>query len=417
MPWRSESAVDLREAFVRSCLSDGANVSELCRHYGISRVTGHKWLRRFEAEGLPGLADRSRAPHGNARSVSAEVEALLVAERARHGDYGAGKLLARLAERHPAVAWPARSTAHEVLRRHGLVEHPRRRRPQVDGAKRGVEADRPNAVWSADFKGEFRLGDGTVCYPLTVSDGYSRYLLACTALENVRGSTVIPCFEALFRERGLPESILTDNGPPFASSGVGGLTQLSVLWLKLGIVVDRSRPGKPQDNGRHERMHRTLKKATTRPAGRDLASQEARFAEFVREYNEEQPHEALGQVPPARVYAPSPRAWEGEVPKPEYPSHWVVRQVRRAGEIHWRGGFQYVGAALRGEPVGLFETGDGVWQVAFCSHPLGIYDERTDKLTPVRPRARARQAHRGFTATAAQDAEGDGQGAEPRPHP
>jgi len=404
--------MDRRRAFVLSCLASGSNVSELCRHYGISRKTGYKWLDRFESEGPAGLEDRSRAPHTHPRATSGEMRDLILEERGKSPGLGAGKILAVLSERYPDLPWPARSTVHEVLRRGGQVSGSRRSRSRLGGARRVVEADAPNAVWSADFKGEFRLGDGSLCYPLTVADGFSRYLLACVALESTKCSLVLPCFEALFRERGLPESILTDNGTPFGSVGAGGLTRLSVFWLKLGIVVDRTRPGHPQDNGRHERMHRTLKAATARPPSYSQTAQRARFDAFRQDYNAERPHEALGQIPPGRVYEASPRRWDGRVPEPEYPGHWEVRRVRTRGDIKWRGRRHFLSETLVGERVGLFESGDGVWQVAFGSHAVAVYLARDDRLHPIRPRAR--RAGPGHGVVQAPDG---GQDQKPRPRP
>jgi hypothetical protein len=241
----------------------------------------------------------------------------------------------------------------------------------------------PNAVWSVDFKGEFKMGDGCYCYPLTVMDGATRYVLSCRALASVKGAGVCPWMDRLFLEHGLPECILSDNGSPFGSRGAGGLTGLSAHWVKLGILLARIRPGHPEENGRHERFHRTLKEATTRPPSYDLASQERQFASFVREYNEERPHEALGQIPPSRLYVSSPREWDGVVPEIEYPGHWETRSVRTSGEIKWRGKLYYLGESLVGERVGLFESADGVWQVAYGTHPVGLYEARKDQLRPV----------------------------------
>ena len=415
MPWKAENLMELRGAFVLSCMAEGANVSELCRHYGISRKTGYKWLDRYGRLRFAGLADQTRRPRSNARSVRAEIEERIVAARKDHPTWGAGKLLAQLEREDPETDWPARGTVHAILQRHGLVRARRRRRGSVPPPSGGVLADRPNAVWSADFKGQFLLGDGTYCYPLTVMDGCSRRVLACVALSGVGTAGVLPCFESLFGEFGLPEAILTDNGAPFGSSGAGGLTPLSAFWAKLGIVLDRTRPGKPQDNGRHERMHRTLKAATTRPPSWDLVAQQSRFDAWMREYNGERPHEALGQEVPDSVYEPSARRWDGHVPEPEYPGHWETRRVKRSGELRWRGDAHYLSETLAHERVGLFESGEGMWQVAFGMHPVAVLDCGKGKLYPIRP-TRPKPKFR-FSALRAMDEDEDGQSGALCPHP
>lgn len=396
--------MELREAFVLSALAGRRNMSDLCRRYGISRKTGYKWLGRYREEGRQGLEDRSRCPLRRPSSVSASQCEAICKERGDRSGPGAGKIRARLMRAHPGESWPSRSTVHEVLRRSGLVKAGRRRRESVGSPRSIVEAAAPNAVWSTDFKGQFLLGDGSYCYPLTVMDSFSRYLLACDALASVQRCGAFACFERLFLEMGLPDAILTDNGSPFGSSGAGGLTGLSAFWVKLGITVFRTRPGKPQDNGRHERMHRTLKAATTRPPSYDLAAQGERFGRFLFTYNEERPHEALEQVPPGTVYVPSTRLWDGVVRDPEYPPHWEARRVKRHGEIKWRNQTYYISEALGGELVGLYESGDGVWQVAFGAHPVAIYRAETDRVYPIHPRKR----EKGFTALGAPDAKETG---------
>jgi len=376
--------MDERVRFIADWQRQGLSVSELCRRYGISRKTGYKWIARYEAEGCSGLAERCRAPHSNGRSMSDEVGDLLVAERKAHRYWGARKVLAVLRERHPDLAFPSASTAHAVLDRAGLVTKRRRRGEGICEDASLVSADRPNAVLCVDFKGEFRLGNRQLCYPLTVMDCFSRYLLCCSGQASTHMAGAFEVLDWVFGEYGLPDAIRSDNGTPFASSGAGRLTRLSVWWLKLGIVLDRIWPGRPQENGRQERMHRTLKAEATRPPGYDLSDQQMRFDAFQVEYNEERPHEALGQVPPARVYEASSRAYTGEAPAPEYPGHFEVRSVRRSGEIRWRGGVYYLSQALVGERVGLFEVDDGIWWIAFAAHHIGVYDARQDKVFPVR---------------------------------
>ena len=378
--------MDERVRFIADWQRLGLSLWELCRRYGISRKTGYKWIWRYEAEGCSGLVERSRAPHSNARSAGAEVRALLVAERKRHEHWGARKLLAVLRERHPDLEFPSASTAHGILDRASLVKARGRRRVGLceDACGAGVPADGPNAVFCVDFKGEFRLGNRQLCYPLTIMDSFSRYLLCCSGQPSTKMAGAFEVFDRVFREYGLPEAIRSDNGTPFASSGAGRLTQLSVWWLKLGIILDRISPGRPQENGRHERMHRTLKAEATHPPGYDLAQQQRRFEEFRVEYNEERPHEALGQVPPSRVYEASARPYTGGVREPEYPGHFEVRSVRHSGEIKWRGDVYFLSKALRGERVGLFEVEDGIWWIAFAAHHIGVYDAWQDKVFPVR---------------------------------
>jgi transposase InsO family protein len=375
--------MEARECFIADWSTGAFGMADLCRRHGISRKTGYKWVARFRGGGLPGLRERSRAPLSHPNQVSGEVRRVLLRERDRHPDFGAKKLVARLKKKRPNIIWPAISTAHEVLVREGRLRKRRRVQRPAECARSLAAADGPNAVWTADYKGQFRLGNGTYCYPLTIVDGYSRYLLSCTALGNTGAEDAWRVFEAGFREFGLPEVIRTDNGCPFAGSGAGRLSGLSVKWLKLGIAVDRIRPAHPEDNGSHERLHRTLKAATTRPPSFGLSSQGEAFAAFRRDYNEERPHEALGQVPPSEVYRPSERRYTGSAPEPEYPGHWEVRRVRSSGEIKWRGGVHFLSKPLARERVGLSEVEDGVWLVVFVSHPVAVWNERDAKLCPI----------------------------------
>lgn len=393
--------MDERLQFITDWQRLRLSLSELCRRYGISRKTGYKWISRYGEEGCSGLAERSRAPHSNPRSVSAEVRDVLVAERKSHEHWGARKLLAILRERRPDLTFPSASAAHAILDRAGLVEKRRRRRGGLCEDVSSVTADSPNAVFCVDFKGEFRLGDRSLCYPLTVMDCFSRYLLCCSGQSSTNMAGAFEVFDLVFREYGLPEVIKSDNGSPFASSGAGRLTRLSVWWLKLGIILDRIRPGHPEENGRHERMHRTLKAEATRPPGHNLAQQQVRLEEFRVEYNEERPHEALGQIPPSRVYEPSVRLYTGEALEPEYPGHFEIRSVRRSGEIKWCGGVYFVTKALRGERVGLFEVDDGIWWIAFAAHHIAVYDARQDKVFPVRSGVGRRKI--GFSASGSPD--------------
>ena len=371
--------MDERMRFIVEQQRGEEGMAELCRRAGISRKTGYKWLARYRAQGPVGLVERSRAPHSHPRAVAAEVQAAVLEARAAHPTWGPRKLLAWLQARQqrglpPVAALPAASTVGEILRRAGLVVPRRRRARSVPWTRPLAHAVAPNAVWCADFKGQFRTGDGAWCYPLPISDGRSRYLLRCVGLPRIDGARVRPLFEATFREFGLPEAIRTDNGPPFASVGLGGLSPLAAWWVKLGIVPERIAPGQPQQNGRHERLHRTLKHETASPPAATLRAQQRAFDRFRQEYNVERPHEARGQQPPASAYGPSPRPFPERLRELEYPHADAVRRVRSSGEIRWAGRLVYLSESLSGEPVGLTALDDRHWQLAFGPLVLGVLD-------------------------------------------
>jgi transposase InsO family protein len=365
---------------VRDVLCGEASKSELCRRYGISRPTGDKWLQRFAEHGLAGMEDVCSAPHGHPNQVAEELAEMLMALRRRHMTWGPRKLLAYLERRYEGVKWPAASTIGELLRRHGMaVGRVRRHRTPAYTQPFG-SCQEANALWCADFKGWFRTGDGSRCYPLTITDGLSRYLLRCQGMERAYTAPTKTIFESAFREYGLPQAIRTDNGAPFASKAVGGLSRLAVWWLRLGIVPERIEPGQPQQNGRHERMHLTLKQETTHPPRPTMRGQQRLFDEFRQEYNEERPHEALNQRTPADVYQPSPRAYPARLTEPQYGDNVVVRYVRHSGEIKWQSQRMYLGEVLAGENVGLEPLSDGYWLVYFCKMPLGVLDDRRRKV-------------------------------------
>ena len=357
------------------------SMTELCARFQVSRKTGYKWLARYAEAGVEALADRSRAPHHSPRQTQDTVAAALVRERERHPHWGPKKLLAHLRKHQPEQAWPAPSTAGAILRQHGLVSaRQRRARPGMHPGGGPLVTETPNHVWTTDFKGEFLLGDGTWCYPLTVVDAHTRYLLACEGLSSTAGVGVLPVFRRLFQEYGLPGAIRSDNGAPFASPAICGFSQLNVWWIKLGIDVQRIRPGRPEQNGRHERMHRTLKAETTRPPAGELVAQQERFTAFQREFNEERPHEALEQQPPAAHYQPSARPFPAHLPEPEYPGHFHVRKVRASGQISWAKHEVFVSEVLRGEHLGVEEVAEGLWSVYFYRVLVGRYDVRQQRL-------------------------------------
>jgi transposase InsO family protein len=346
-------------------------MSELCTRFGISRKTGYKWLARYAAEGLDGLIAHSRAPHACPHQTSAPAEAALVQARKAHPHWGPKKLVVYLARTQPDLELPAPSTAGEILQRAGLVTRRTRRRPSQHPGGVTLQAETPNAVWMADFKGEFLTGDGQWCWPLTATDAHSRFLLCCQGLASKHLAETQAVFRRLFVEYGLPQAIRTDNGTPFVSHAIGGLSRLNIWWLKLGIQHQRIRPGCPQENGRHERMHRTLKAETTRPPARDRASQQVLFDQFSSIFNYERPHEALGQQTPSTLYTPALRVFPATLPTPEYGGHFQVRRVDASGCMSFRGNKLFISEALVGEDVGLEEVDEGIWSVHFYTVLLG----------------------------------------------
>lgn len=370
VPWRESRVLDQRQEFVRRAMAHEHRVAELCVEYGISRKTGYKWLQRFLQGGLPNLADRSRTPQRVAYRVSDEVVQQVIELRQRHRFWGPKKLRAWLQQRWPATAWPAASTIGELLRRRGLIEPQRPRRRTPLSTQPLAACTESNVVWCADFKGCFRVG-GKYCHPLTITDGYSRYLLRCQAMDGEQHEPVQKAFEQTFQQYGLPLRIRTDNGAPFASRAVAGLSRLSVWWIKLGITPERIEPGQPQQNGRHERMHRTLKLETAKPPQSHKEAQQQTFDDFVKTYNEERPHQALGQRTPASQYVPSPRAMPAEACDPEYPDDFEVRRIDGKGQLRWRSATPCLGTVLAHEAVGLEPVDDGRYQLWFGPIYLG----------------------------------------------
>jgi transposase InsO family protein len=383
MPWKGQTPVDLRLQFM-SRLALGERMTDLCVEFGVSRKTGYKLKQRYDALGVTGLEDQSRAPKHRPAQTPPELVALIEAARRDHPTWGPRKLKVILEEqlRRPL---PSASTFGAILVRAGLCERRRHRARTRFRATALSAAAAPNDVWCIDYKGQFRLGDQTYCYPLTVTDQHSRYLLGCDAMAAIDEGQARQSLELLFRTHGLPAAMRSDNGAPFASVGLRGLSQLSVYWMRLGIRLERIRPAHPQDNGQHERMHRTLKQATTRPARANLLQQQEVFDAFVAEFNTARPHEALGMRKPAEVYHDSPRAYPDPLPEPAYPMHDDVLTVTAAGSIcltHRK--HVYLARALAGQPVGIREEADGRWLVSFMDLDLG-YAEPTDHFTPLPP--------------------------------
>jgi putative transposase len=375
MPWHETCVMDERMALMVDWNRGEHSVSELCRHYGVSRRVAYKWRQRYESEGIDGLTDRSRAPHLHPNAMSEAVEEALLEFRRRHPGWGAKKTRARLGRDRPEVSWPAESTIAALFARHGLVK-PQRRRRRVAPSGPLSACAAANDVWGIDFKGWVVLGNGRRCDPLTVSDLATRYILRLQALERPDGEEVWPLVDAAFREFGLPRVMRSDNGPPFASTGAGGLSRLAVRLIKAGVVPERIAPARPQENGRHERMHRTLKEEAMQPPAYDARAQQRRFDAFRRTFNEERPHEALGQAVPADRYRSSERRYSGRLREPDYADEEEVRRVRSSGEIKWRGERIFISEALIGEPVGLAELAEGAWAIRYGPVALGVIDEQ-----------------------------------------
>jgi len=366
--------------FVRDCESGLYRISELAEQYGISRKTAYKWLGRYAEDGEAGLEERWRGALEVANRTPSEVERRLVELRRAHRTWGAKKLLAVLSEQDAGQRLPSRSTVAEILKRRGLVVPKPRRRREGHPGRPDLVPSVPNEVWGADFKGQFRTRDGRYCFPFTVSDLHSRYLICCdgyltTSYEGVKGS-----LERVFREYGLPSAIRTDNGTPFASTGIARLTRMGVWLLKLGIRRELIQPGRPGQNGRHERMHRTLKVEATQPPAANLRRQQERFDVFRDEFNTERPHEALGQRTPAEVYCRSARPYPERLLEPEYPGHFEVRKVSRNGGVKWKKKWLNVGHSLLEERLGFEQISDGIWDVHFANLRIGRFDERELRL-------------------------------------
>jgi putative transposase len=376
MSWSETSVMDQRIRFIRDVNANRHSVSELCQLYGISRKTGHKWIERFMGQGVDGLVDRSHARRDASNRVDEEVEQLLVLLRLRFPSWGAKKLLSFVGAQNPQLQMPHRSTVCEILSRNGLVhDKPQRRRIGHPGRPSTVVVG-PNDCWSIDFKGQFKTGDGEYCYPLTVTDNYSRFLLCVQAMSGPLLEPTQRTLTRVFKEYGLPRRLRSDNGAPFAAATLGRLSRLSVWLLKLGVMPELIEPGKPQQNGRHERMHRTLKAETLQPPAKNLNAQQRRFNSFRPEFNELRPHEALDLQPPQSLHQLSPRPMPTKLLPMEYPDRFETRLVSGNGGIRWHKHWVNVSSALTGENIGLELIDDGQWDVYFGVKRIGRFLER-----------------------------------------
>jgi putative transposase len=381
MPWKETVAMKERFSFIAQHESGTFSVSELCEDFGISRKTAYKWIRRYREEGPAGLKDRSHVPHETPHKTDPVIAQKVLQVRLTHKTWGPRKVRAWLLLQHPDVDWPAASTIGDLFSAAQLTGV-RKFRRHVPASLPFGHCQNPNDVWTVDFKGWFRTGDGERCDPLTMQDAYSRYLLRCRAMPKADGHHVWRVFDNTFREFGLPLRMRSDNGSPFASTSVGGLSALAVKLIKAGVTPERIAPGKPQQNGRHERFHLTLHQDTASPPAGDRKAQQRSFDRFRRIYNNERPHEALSQMPPVSQYAPSPRNYSGELRTPEYPDHFNVRRVRGTGEIKWKGDLIFISGALCKEMVGCEQIDEDTWNLYYGPIKLGILDHHGRLMRP-----------------------------------
>ena len=383
MPWRKSSVMEEKLRFILEYQQRERTMVELCQRYEISRETGYVLLRRYGAEGLEGLREQSRAAQRHGNQTAEEIEQMVVDLREAHMNWGPRKLKRVLERDEPGRKWPAASTIGALLKREGMVVARRKRWKTPAYTKPLAHADGPNRVWCADFKGWFRTRDGERIDPLTITDGHSRYLFRCQAVDKMDTARVQAIFEAAFREFGLPEAIRTDNGAPFASRALAGLSRLAVWWMKLGIAPERIEAGHPEQNGRHERMHRRLKQETAMPAAANRRAQQRAMDKFREEYNQVRPHEALGMQTPAAMYEASPRRFPARLPEPEYPETMLVRSVHHKGHIRWKKHDVFVSEVLWGERIGLLPVEDHCYTVYFAQFPIARFDTRHAYLTPL----------------------------------
>jgi len=387
MPWKETNVLDSRLQFIALYQQDIMSFSELCREFGISRTTGYKFIDRYSRDGPRGLEDMPRVAYSHPNATDILVQQQIIDLRSQHPNWGPRKLRAILMRQFPDQPWPAASTIGEHLKTRGLVSSRRRRKAAATPSYDLTKPDAPNGVWTADFKGQFRLGNNDFCYPLTICDRYSRMLLRCQALPNTSAQLAKPVWIATFREYGLPRVIRTDNGAPFASIATGGISRLSAWWIRLGIFPERIAPGKPQENGSHENMHRALKQDVARNPRANFKLQQIANDKFLSDYNHLRPHEAIGMQVPADLYVDSPRAYPLILPDLQYPSDYIVRQVRINGDFKWHGSMVFVSEILTGEPVGLEQLDDQYWALYYGLVPLAILDDHKKHLMPAKEAA------------------------------
>lgn len=383
MPWKETNVMNEKVKFISAWLTHEFSITDLCKRFNISRYTGYTLIKRYELEGLPGLEERSRAHYSHPDKTNEETTDFILKAKTRYQHWGPRKLKLWLEIEFPERKWPAASTIGDILKRHGLVKERKKRKRTPPHTQPFIDCTGPNEVWSTDFKGQFKLGNQQLCYPLTISDNYSRYLIDCKCLEHPTYDAVKKQFERIFKQYGLPLAIKSDNGSPFASVSIGGLSRLSVWWLRLGIMPERIKPGHPEQNGRHERMHRTLKEATAKPPKSTMHAQQMAMSQFKEEYNYERPHEALVNKRPAEVYEPSFRKYSGKLPEVEYGSNFMIKKVRTNGEVKIGGKSIYIGGVLSGEFIGLKEARNEQYEVYFTALKLGMLDVRLGKV--IRP--------------------------------
>ena len=381
MPWNECNHMDERLRFVARLL-DGEKMAVMCREFGISRKTGYKIFNRYKDAGIRGLEDRARSPYRHPNKTPFQVEKAILKIKREHKTWGAPKIRDKLIKEFPVIQPPAPSTIHAILDRHGLVKRRKRRRHKAQGTSLSIALS-PNALWCTDYKGQFLLGNKQYYYPLTITDQRSRYLLACESLESTKESGAFPVFERVFKEFGLPAAIRSDNGVPFSSPhALFGLSRLSVWWLRLGIGIERIKPGNPQENGRHERMHLTLKNEATKPPSYNFLQQQARFDDFIEGYNNDRPHQALEGRYPAEVYTPSAREYFHPEPL-EHPLHDRTIQVTQCGRICIGSRKVNFSTVFAGQYVGIREIADEIWLVSFMDYDLGFFDQTENRVEPV----------------------------------
>lgn len=381
MAWKETSVIDERLKFIARLL-EGEKMAPLCRKFGISRKTGYKIYERYKDAGLQGLSDRSRRPYRHANQLPFQIEQAILQIKTEYPTWGAPKVREKLIRKYPGIQCPATSTIHAIFDRHGLVIRPKRKRYKAEGTELSNTV-RPNQLWCADYKGEFMLGNKNYCYPLTITDHHSRFLLACEALESTKEIMAFSVFERVFKDYGLPNAIRTDNGIPFScANSLHGLTKLSAWWLRLGIAIERIKPGNPQQNGRHERMHLTLKKETTKPAEFNFLRQQERFDSFQEVYNNQRPHQAIAMKYPGELYTPSVRQYQG-LPDLEYPFHDKTLVVTTCGRICLDSKKINFSRAMSGQKVGISQKDDKIWLVSFMDYDLGYFDTDSCRVEPI----------------------------------